>query len=68
MSVTETHTHKQASTGLDRRSCAWLDAVGSGYVTGSTERVLQLVSHQTQGGYCTNGVERAPIATPIGDR
>lgn len=68
MSLFETPTHKQAPIGLDRRSCAWLDAVGSGYVTGPTERVLQLVSHQTQSSYCPNRVEDASIATPIDNR
>jgi hypothetical protein len=65
MKATEAHNHEQASTGLDQRSCAWSDAIGSGYVTGPTERMLDSVSHQAQDGYCPNRAVRASMHTTI---
>jgi hypothetical protein len=59
MNVTETHTRKLEPSGLDRRSCAWRDAVGTGYATGPTEHMLEFVTRQARGSYCTTRVEPA---------
>ena len=40
--------------GLDRRSCVWRDAIGTGFATGASPRVLDLVSSRAGQGYCDN--------------
>jgi hypothetical protein len=50
---TEDSQHRSGDQdGLDRRSCAWRDAVGSGFATGATQDLLDIVSRQARWGYC----------------
>lgn len=38
--------------GPHRQSCAWRDAIGTGFATGASQRVLDIVSSQIRQGYC----------------
>ena len=51
----ENHHHDrrpQQLSGLDRRSCSWLDAVGPGYAVGPSSSVLRLATSGASRGYC----------------
>jgi hypothetical protein len=50
-SANHQHQHHQLS-GLDRRSCSWLDAVGPSYAVGPSSRVLRLATSLASRGYC----------------
>jgi hypothetical protein len=49
---TQHHVHPQQLSGLDRRSCSWLDAVGPGYAVGTSSSVLRLATSGAHRGYC----------------
>ena len=52
MNAAESQSSKQVAMGLGRRSCAWSDAVGSGFATGPTQDVLDVVSSAAKHRYC----------------
>lgn len=41
-----------STSGIDRTSCSWKDAVGPGYVTGVTQGLVQMVSPLDSERYC----------------
>lgn len=44
--------HEAGRAGLHRRSCTWLDAVGTGYSVGISRRLLDQASQSVRNGYC----------------
>ncbi len=49
---THDQEHPLQRSGLDRRSCSWLDAVGPGYAVGTSSSVLRLATRGANRGYC----------------
>ena len=43
---------RPSSTGLDRVSCSWRDAVGPGFATGVSQRVADTLAVLGSGRYC----------------